>query len=90
MINIISALLIILSILVFLYTIIYYKTYSPEFVTHEQFYTSISGVAFAFFSAILGIWVNVSNKLTDFAKDLGEIKGKLNHFLENDSKKGKK
>jgi len=36
---------------------------------------------------LLSVWINVSNKLTDFAREIGEIKGSLSQYVKNHSKK---
>lgn len=79
-INVVSYILIILSIVIALYIILYFQKYSPEFLTHEQFYFSIAGITGSFFTALSGIWMNLSGKLMDFAKDLGEVKGKVDQL----------
>lgn len=85
--NIISIVLLILSVLAFLLLIFYFQVHSPEYLTHEQFYSSMAVIGFAFFAGLLSIWINVSNKLTEFARELGEIKGSINQYIKNHSKK---
>jgi len=76
--NTLSIVLLILSILAFLFLIFYFQIHSPEYLTHEQFYSAMAVIGFAFFAGLLSVWINVSNKLTDFAREMGEIKGSLN------------
>lgn len=90
LINILSIILMFLSILSFLLLVFYFQTNSPEYLTHEQFYTSISVVGFAFFAGLLSVWVKVSDKLTDFARELGEFKGMLKQYINNHPVKRKK
>jgi len=78
-IDLISYILVIIGILVALTIVLYFKFYSPDFVTHEQFYISMSGVIFTFISVFVAIWT----KMTEFARDLGEIKGTLNQYVKN-------
>jgi len=78
---------IILSVLAFLFLIFYFQIHSPEYLTHEQFYSSMAIIGFAFFAGLLSVWINVSNKLTDFAREIGEIKGSLSQYVKNHSKK---
>jgi len=85
--EIISYILIIISFAIMLLIIAYFQSHSPEFVTHEQFYLSIIGITGSLSTAIFGVWMNVSNKLMEFAKDLGEIKGTLKQFATNHSRK---
>jgi len=92
--NAISIILILIAAVLFLYLIVFYQIHSPEFVTHEQFYSAVAIVATAFFSGLLGVWMNVSNKLIDlsnrmttFAGELGEIRGTLRQFISNHSRK---
>lgn len=49
----------------------YFSTHSSEFVTHIE----LVGVAVGISSATLGGFITMWLKLTDFAKELGEIKG---------------
>jgi len=86
-INILSVVLMILSILAFLFLIFYFQVHSPEYLTHEQFYSTMAVIGFAFFAGLLSVWINVSNKLTDFAREMGEIKGSLNQYMKNHSRK---
>jgi hypothetical protein len=81
--DIISIILILTAAALFLYLIVFYQIYSPEFVTHEQFYSAMAVVATAFFSGMLGVWMNISNRLTEFAGELGEMKGTLKQFISN-------
>jgi len=83
--NTISIILILIAAILFLYLIAFYQIHSPEFVTHEQFYSAMSVIATAFFSGLLGVWMNVSNRLTEFAGELGEIRGVLKQFISNHS-----
>lgn len=87
LINIISIVLLILSVLAFLFLIFYFQIHGPEYLTHEQFYSSMAVIGFAFFAGLLSVWINVSNKLTDFARELGEIRGSINQYMKNHSKK---
>nr|MBA4404838.1 hypothetical protein [Nanoarchaeum sp.] len=84
--NILSVILMILSILAFLFLIFYFQVHSPEYLTHEQFYSAMTVIGFAFFAGLLSVWINLSNKLTDFAREIGEIKGSLNQYMKNHSK----
>ena len=77
----------ILSILAFILLISYFQTHSPEYITHDQFYSAMAVIGFAFFAGLLSVWINVSNKLTEFARELGEIKGSLNQYTKNHSEK---
>jgi len=86
LINILSVVLLVLSILAFLILIFYFQAHSLEYLTHEQFYSATAVVAFAFFAGLLSVWINLSNKLTDFAREIGEIKGSLNQYMKNHSK----
>jgi len=87
LVNILSIALMILSILAFLILIFYFQLHSPEYLSHEQFYSSMAVIGFAFFAGLLSVWINVSNKLTDFARELGELKGSINQYMKNHSKK---
>jgi vacuolar-type H+-ATPase subunit I/STV1 len=87
LINILSVVLLVLSILAFLILIFYFQIHSPEYLTHEQFYSAMAVIGFAFFAGLLSVWINVSNKLTDFAREMGEIKGSLNQYMKNHSRK---
>lgn len=78
--TILSILLVLLSFLVLIITTFYFKLHSPEYLTHDQFYMAMAGIGTAFFAGLLAVFIHVSNKLTDFAEDLGEIKGKLNYI----------
>jgi hypothetical protein len=80
--DIISISLIILAAILFLYLIVSFQLHSPQFVTHEQFYSTMTQIAIAFFSGLLGIWMNVSNKLKGFA-EIGEVKRILKQFVKN-------
>lgn len=82
----VSIVLILVSLLIFLYIITYYQTYSPEFLTHQQFYNSIVPIAVAFFSGFLGMWIKISDKLSDFEGRLGKLEGKLDQYIKNHSK----
>ena len=85
--DIISISLIILAAILFLYLIVSFQLHSPQFVTHEQFYSTMTQIAIAFFSGLLGIWMSMSNKLTEFASEIGEVKGILKQFVKNHSKR---
>lgn len=89
-INIISFLLVLTGVLTFLYLIYYFQTHSSEYLTHEQFYTAMVAVAFGSLTPILGVWINLSNKITDFAKDLGRLEGKLDQFIKSHPPKRRK
>lgn len=95
--ELISYILIILSLIVILYILAYFKTFSPDFLTHEQYFISTVGIMGAFFSALIAMWANLTGKLVDisnnmisFAKELGEIKGILKQYITNHPKKSKK
>lgn len=78
-----------ISILIFLFLIIFYRTHSPdtEYITHNQFYEGLILIGVAFFSGILAVALEFSGKLADFAKELGEIKGTLNQYISNEKKR---
>jgi hypothetical protein len=84
--DIISISLIILAAILFLYSIVSFQLHSPQFVTHEQFYSTMTQIAIAFFSGLLGICMSMSNKLKGFA-EIGEVKGILKQFVKNHSKR---
>lgn len=101
--ELISYILMIISIVIILYILFYFKTFSPDFLTHEQYFVSTIGIMGAFFSALIAMWSNLTGKLVDisnkmidisnnmitFAKDLGEIKGTLRQYISNHPRKGK-
>ena len=83
--DLISYILAIIGILVALTIVLYFKFHSPDFLTHEQFYVSMSAMIFAFISVFAAIWT----KMTEFAKDLGEIKGTLRQYINNHPRRKK-
>lgn len=84
-INIISIFLIILSVLLLFFLIIYYITHSPEFVTHIQLVGVLMTLSASMLSGFLGMWLKLTDKLTDFSGRLGNIEGKLSK-IENKTK----
>ena len=81
--ELVSYILIISSVIVILYILFHFKTFSPDFLTHEQYFISTIGIMGAFFSALIAMWSNLTGKLVDFAKELGEIKGMLKQYIAN-------
>lgn len=88
-IELISYILMIMSIIVALYILFYFKTFSPDFLTHEQYFISTLGIMGMFFSTLIAMWTNLSNRMTEFAKDLGEIKGTLKQYIANHPRRKK-
>lgn len=82
--EIISIMLLLFSISLFLYLIYYYQVHSPqEFVTHTQFYETSIIFGTSLFAGLLSVWIHLSNKLTEFAQQLGELQGTLNQYIKN-------
>jgi len=52
-------------------------------VTHEQLGASFLALGSVIFGGFFAFWL----KLTDFAKDVGELKGTLNEFIRNQNSK---
>ncbi len=75
-IDIISILLILYSIGIMLFLIYRFYTHSAEYVTHSQLVGVLVGIS----TSTAGGFIAILLKLSDFAKDLGEIKGKLSHL----------
>lgn len=81
--DIIVLILILFSAFLILFTSLRYLKFSPEFVNHTEFGASLLTLGVATFAGFFSFWL----KLTDMAKDIGEIKGTLNQFIKNHSKK---
>ena len=72
------------------YLIWYYGTHSSEYLTHIEFFNSLSAIAVAFFSGLIGILLYISEKMEKFAEKLGKLDGKLNQFIEFEMQKNKR
>ncbi len=80
-IDIIAIVLLIYSIMLVLYLLFSYIAHSPEFLTHEQFATSLVAIYSSIFASFLALWIKITGKLTDFAQQFGEIKGEIREVL---------
>lgn len=73
MVEILSYLLIIYSALVMLALVLYFAKHSPDYLTHDQFATSMIAFGSAVFAGFGALWV----KMMNFAQCVGRIEGKL-------------
>ncbi len=78
------------AVFMLLYLIYHYITHSSTYVTHYQLAGVILGISSSIFAGFLAMWLNITNKLTEFAGTLGEIKGRVAHLNSSETKTTKR